>query len=139
MPVAEKKTEAPSQFTPYQPAPGEEYMNENQKKHLFSIAASLFNNEFKDKKVAIWGLSFKPKTDDMRGAPSLTIIKKLLDSGAEVECYDPIVSKDSEKFEIQNESLRLGLHDAFKSISIQMPSASSWPHGSDILSIFKEL
>ena len=58
--------------------------------------------------MAIWGLAFKPKTDDMRGAPSLTIIKKLLDSGAEVECYDPIVSKDREKFEIQNESLRLG-------------------------------
>jgi len=83
-------------------------VNENQKEYLFSIASSLFNNKFKDKKVAIWGLAFKPKTDDMRGAPSLTIIKKLLDSGAEVECYDPVVSKDSEKFEIQNESLRLG-------------------------------
>ena len=83
-------------------------VNENQKEYLFSIASSLFNNKFKDKKVAIWGLAFKPKTDDMRGAPSLTIIKKLLDSGAEVECYDPVVSKDREKFEIQNESLRLG-------------------------------
>ena len=59
--------------------------------------------EFKDKKVAIWGLAFNPKTDDMRGAPSLIIIKKLLDSGAEVECYDPVVSKDREKFEIQKE------------------------------------
>ena len=83
-------------------------VNESQKEYLFSIAASLFKNKFKDKKVAIWGLSFKPKTDDMRGAPSLIIIKKLLDSGAKVECYDPVVSKDREKFEMQNESLRLG-------------------------------
>ena len=82
-------------------------VNENQKKYLFSIAANLFNNKFTDKKVAIWGLAFKPKTDDMRGAPSLTIIKNLLDAGAKVECYDPVVSKNIDNFEIQNELLRL--------------------------------
>ena len=73
------------------------------------MAASLFDNKFEDKKVAIWGLAFKPNTGDMRGAPSLTVIKNLLDAGAKVECYDPIVSKDRENFEIQNESLKLGL------------------------------
>ena len=69
----------------------------------------MFNNNFEDKKIAIWGLAFKPKTDDMRGAPSLTIIKNLLDSGSKVECYDPVVSKDRENFQIQNESLKIGL------------------------------
>ena len=71
------------------------------------MAANLFDNKFEDKKVAIWGLAFKPNTGDMRGAPSLTVIKNLLDAGAKVECYDPVVSKDRENFEIQNESLRL--------------------------------
>ncbi len=83
-------------------------VNESQKQYLFSIAASLFKNKFNDKKVAIWGLSFKPETDDIRGAPSLTIIKRLLDSGSKVECYDPVVSKNTEKFEIQNELLKFG-------------------------------
>tara|TARA_B110000483_G_C18148511_1_gene524452 strand:- start:962 stop:1720 length:759 start_codon:yes stop_codon:yes gene_type:complete len=85
-------------------------VNEEQKKYLFDVAASLFNNDFKDKKVAIWGLAFKPKTDDMRGAPSLIIIKNLLESGAVVECYDPVVCKDIENFEIQDDSLKLGLN-----------------------------
>ena len=84
-------------------------VNESQKKYLFSIAANLFDNKFEDKKVAIWGLAFKPNTGDMRGAPSLTVIKNLLDAGAKVECYDPVVSKDRENFEIQNKSLRLGI------------------------------
>lgn len=84
-------------------------VNENQKKYLFSIASHLFDNKFKDKKFAIWGLAFKPKTGDMREAPSLTIIKNLLDSGAKVECFDPVVSQDRENFQIQNESLKIGL------------------------------
>jgi UDPglucose 6-dehydrogenase len=84
-------------------------VNENQKKYLFSIASDLFDDKFEDKKFAIWGLAFKPKTGDMREAPSLTIIKNLLDSGAKVECFDPVVSQDSENFQIQNESLKIGL------------------------------
>ena len=69
----------------------------------------LFDDKLEGKKFAIWGLSFKPKTDDMRGAPSLTIISNLLESGAKVECYDPVVSKDKENFQIQDESLKIGL------------------------------
>ena len=82
-------------------------VNENQKKYLFQLAKKLFKNNLKNKKIAIWGLAFKPKTDDMRGAPSLTIIRNLLDAGAYVECYDPVVSIKPNKFEIQDEALLL--------------------------------
>jgi len=84
-------------------------VNEDQKKYLFLLAKHLFKNNLKNKKIAIWGLAFKPNTDDMRGAPSLTIIKNLLDAGAHVECYDPVVSLEANKFEIQHESLTLSI------------------------------
>ena len=82
-------------------------VNEQQKKYLPSLASNLFNNNLKGKKVAIWGLAFKPNTGDMRDASSLVIIKSLLDEGAIVECYDPIVSFSDNDFEIQNKSLEL--------------------------------
>lgn len=82
-------------------------VNEEQKKYLFNIVRGLFNDNLKDIKVAIWGLAFKPNTDDMRGAPSLTVIDNLLMSGARVNCYDPVVSKAPEAFEIQHKSLTL--------------------------------
>ena len=82
-------------------------VNESQKQYLFSIASSLFNNNLKGKKIAVWGLAFKPKTADMRSAPSLTIIQALLDAGAKVECYDPEVSKGRESFEIQHKLLSI--------------------------------
>jgi UDPglucose 6-dehydrogenase len=90
-------------------------VNEDQKKYLFSIASSIFKNNLIDKKIAIWGLSFKPNTDDMRGAPSLTVIKNLLESGAIVECYDPVVSNNSQTFDIQHESLRIRL-DSYEAV-----------------------
>ena len=82
-------------------------VNEEQKKYLFNIVRGLFNDNLKDIKVAIWGLAFKPNTDDMRGAPSLTVIDNLLISGARVDCYDPVVSQEPEAFEIQHKSLKL--------------------------------
>jgi UDPglucose 6-dehydrogenase len=89
-------------------------VNEEQKKYLFSLASDLFNNDLKDKKVAIWGLSFKPKTDDMRGAPSLVIIESFLAAGAIVNCYDPIVSFSENEFEIKNKflSIKQDLYEA---------------------------
>jgi len=67
-----------------------EGVNEAQKEVLFNKVKKHFGNDLKGKKFAIWGLSFKPRTDDMREAPSLVIIEKLLAEGATVSAYDPV-------------------------------------------------
>ncbi len=72
-----------------------EEVNENQKEVLFTKVKNHFNGDLKGKKFALWGLSFKPKTDDMREAPSLVIIEKLLKEGASVVAYDPVAMKEA--------------------------------------------
>lgn len=67
-----------------------ESVNEGQKEVLFNKVKKHFGGELKGKKIAVWGLSFKPKTDDMREAPSLVIIEKLLAEGCTVSAYDPV-------------------------------------------------
>ncbi|NVO32652.1 UDP-glucose dehydrogenase family protein [Hymenobacter lapidiphilus] len=67
-----------------------ESVNEGQKEVLFNKVKKHFGGELKGKKMAVWGLSFKPKTDDMREAPSLVIIEKLLAEGCSVSAYDPV-------------------------------------------------
>ncbi len=72
-----------------------EGVNEAQKEVLFSKVKKHFGGDLKGKKFAIWGLSFKPKTDDMREAPSLVIIEKLLAEGATVSAYDPVAVQEA--------------------------------------------
>lgn len=67
-----------------------ENVNETQKSIVFEKVNKLFNNDLKGKIVAIWGLAFKPDTDDMREAPALVVIDKLIKAGAIVKVYDPI-------------------------------------------------
>ena len=64
-------------------------VNEKQKVHLLPKIKSYFKNELKGKHIALWGLAFKPNTDDIREAPALKIIEELLESGASVAAYDP--------------------------------------------------
>ncbi len=64
-------------------------VNEAQKDVLFHKIGQHFNGELKEKTVAIWGLAFKPKTDDIREAPALVLIEALLAAGAEVRVNDP--------------------------------------------------
>jgi len=67
-----------------------EEVNAYQKSVLFDKLSRHFNGDLKGKKIAVWGLAFKPETDDMREAPSLVIIEKLLKAGAIVRVYDPV-------------------------------------------------
>lgn len=64
-------------------------VNEKQKLHLLPAIKSYFNNDLKGKKIALWGLAFKPNTDDIREAPALYIIDALVADGAVVTAYDP--------------------------------------------------
>ena len=64
-------------------------VNEKQKMHLIPKIKSYFNNDLKGKKIAVWGLSFKPNTDDIREAPALNMIEALLAEGVTVSAYDP--------------------------------------------------
>lgn len=64
-------------------------INEKQKLHLLPKIKAYFNNNLKGKKIAIWGLAFKPNTDDIREAPALSIIEALLAEGATISAYDP--------------------------------------------------
>lgn len=66
-----------------------EHVNMHQKEHLFTILKRAFNDELSGLNIAIWGLSFKPKTDDMREAPSRVLIDALLKAGASVHAHDP--------------------------------------------------
>ena len=66
-----------------------EAINERQKKVLFGKFSDYYKADLKGKRAAIWGLSYKPGTDDMREAPALTLISQLLDAGCTVKAYDP--------------------------------------------------
>ena len=64
-------------------------VNQKQKTILMPRIMNHFNNNLKGKKIAVWGLAFKPETDDIREAPSLYMIDKMLSEGAEITAFDP--------------------------------------------------
>ncbi len=74
-----------------------EQVNNKQKTILFEKINRHFNSDIKGKTFAMWGLSFKPQTDDMREAPSLALIDKLLDAGAKVKAYDPVAMDEAKR------------------------------------------
>ncbi len=79
-----------------------EEVNERQKRLLPKKIADYFSDgasqkPLKDKIIALWGLSFKPRTDDMREAPSIIIINSLLEMGAQVCAHDPVAIKEAKK------------------------------------------
>jgi len=97
--------------------------NDKQKMVLFEKVKTRFSN-LKGMKFAMWGLSFKPRTDDVREAPASYLIKALTDEGASVIAYDPVASETAKKF--------------FKSPFTIAPSALDAAKGADALLIVTE-
>lgn len=76
---------------------GVEKVNERQKHLLFEKFKKHYAGNLEGKTVAIWGLSFKPETDDMREAPALVLIQDLLEAGCKVRVYDPIAMPECKR------------------------------------------
>ena len=74
-----------------------EKANEYQKNVIFKKMMKLFNNNMKNKNIGIWGLSFKPKTDDIRESSSIYLIEKLLKEGVKIKAYDPAAMAEAKK------------------------------------------
>ncbi len=74
-----------------------EAVNDDQKAIMFHKISNFYQGKVKGKTIAFWGLSFKPQTDDMREAPSLVMIKKLLEAGAKVKAYDPVAMHEAKR------------------------------------------
>ncbi len=74
-----------------------EAVNYRQKKVLFSKLQKRFGDDMKGRTIAVWGLAFKPNTDDMREAPAIVLIEQLLAAGAKVKAYDPEASHEAFK------------------------------------------
>lgn len=91
-----------------------ENVNNRQKETLYHKAIKHFNNNLTNKKFVIWGLSFKPNTDDMREAPSIVLINKLLSQGAKIYAYDPVAIKEAEKILPKNVIYCQNAYEAIK-------------------------
>jgi len=84
-----------------------EEVNHNQKQVLFSKIHKHFNGELKGKTFALWGLAFKPKTDDMREAPSRTLMEALWAAGAKVQAFDPEAMQETQRIYGERDDLSL--------------------------------
>ena len=74
-----------------------EEVNESQKDILFRKLQRYYHNDLKGKTIAMWGLAFKPETDDMREAPALVLIEKLLAAGCQIRVYDPVAMDEAKR------------------------------------------
>lgn len=72
-------------------------VNDKQKHVLFAKIQQHFNGDLTNKLIALWGLSFKPNTDDMREAPSRVLIETLWQAGAKVQTYDPVAMPEAQR------------------------------------------
>jgi len=73
-------------------------VNKEQRSLFAKKVIGYFKKNLKKKVIAVWGLSFKPNTDDMREAPSVGVIKELLNHGAKIQAYDPVAMNEAKKY-----------------------------------------
>jgi UDPglucose 6-dehydrogenase len=74
-----------------------EDVNEEQKTILFRKLRNVYGDDLNGKRIALWGLAFKPETDDMREAPALVLIEALLKAGCRVTVYDPVAIPEARR------------------------------------------
>lgn len=91
-----------------------ESINEAQKEVLYNKLYKAFSGDLRGKTISVWGLAFKPNTDDMREAPSLVLIKKLLERDVKVRVYDPIVKHLNLDIETDNLYFANDAYDAVR-------------------------
>ena len=84
-----------------------EAVNQRQKQVLYRKLAQAFDGQMEGKRIALWGLAFKPNTDDMRDAPSRTLMESLWSGGAKVQAYDPEAMKECMRIYGKREDLML--------------------------------
>ncbi|HYB32880.1 MAG TPA: UDP binding domain-containing protein, partial [Steroidobacteraceae bacterium] len=101
-------------------------VNARQKEVLFHKMQRHFAEGLKGRKLALWGLSFKPNTDDMREAPSRTLIDLLLKAGARVQAFDPVAAAEAQR-----------LYAGVKGVTLAK-SAYEAAQGADALAIVTE-
>jgi len=112
-----------------------ERVNDNQKNILFDKIARHFGGveHLNGKTIAVWGLSFKPNTDDMREAPSLVLIKQLLAANCRVQGYDPVASTEAQRMLVQENG-----EAVCNKLLTLAPAAWSAVKGADALAIVTE-
>ena len=84
-----------------------EDVNLRQKRRIFEKIQAHYDGKLKGKTIALWGLSFKPRTDDMRAAPSRVVMESLWDAGAKVRAYDPEAMQEAARIYPDQEGLEL--------------------------------
>ncbi len=84
-----------------------EAVNRSQKEKVFELMMRHFDGDVRGKTVALWGLAFKPNTDDMREAPSRRLLDQLWEAGAQVRAYDPEANAEARRVYSDNERLHL--------------------------------
>jgi UDPglucose 6-dehydrogenase len=84
-----------------------EAVNKTQKEVLFQKISKFFGGKLKGKTIAVWGLAFKPNTDDMREAPARVLIEALWGAGAKVQAYDPVAMGEAGRIYGQRDDLVL--------------------------------
>lgn len=84
-----------------------EAVNRSQKEKLFELMARHFDGNLRGKTIALWGLAFKPNTDDMREAPSRRLLEQLWEAGATVRAYDPEATAEAKRLYADDDRLHL--------------------------------
>ena len=106
-----------------------EHINKHQKTRLFSKINKHYDGNLNGKVFALWGLSFKPNTDDMREAPSRVLIDALIDAGATVKAYDPEAMQEARKIYSYTDKLILcdSLYDVVEGAN-SLAIVTEWKH-----------